>query len=46
MSDTISKATLVQAAITAADNAYAPYSDYSVGAALLSGDGQIYRGCN
>lgn len=28
------------------DNAYAPYSKYKVGAALLSQDGEIYTGCN
>lgn len=27
-------------------NAYAPYSRYRVGAALLTGDGQIFVGCN
>ena len=37
---------LVQAAIEAATCAYAPYSGYAVGAALLTQDGHIYRGCN
>jgi cytidine deaminase len=27
-------------------NAYSPYSKFAVGAAILSSDGQIYRGCN
>lgn len=27
-------------------NAYAPYSEFKVGAALLSGEGNIYSGCN
>ncbi|MCR5503395.1 MAG: cytidine deaminase [Lachnospiraceae bacterium] len=26
--------------------AYAPYSHYTVGAALITGDGKIYQGCN
>ena len=28
------------------DRAYAPYSKFKVGAALLGADGVIYRGCN
>ena len=37
---------LLQAAKDAMQNAYAPYSDYRVGAALLCEDGTIYTGCN
>ena len=37
---------LVAEAIKARKFAYAPYSNYKVGAALLTSDGQIYRGCN
>jgi cytidine deaminase len=37
---------LIQAAIKAAEHAYAPYSNYRVGAALLTQEGHIYRGCN
>jgi len=37
---------LMQAAIAAADYAYAPYSHYRVGAALLTAAGEIYQGCN
>lgn len=37
---------LIQAAIEAAEHAYAPYSNYRVGAALLTQEGQVYRGCN
>lgn len=37
---------LIQKAIGQLDHAYAPYSDFKVGAALLSSDGQIFTGCN
>jgi len=37
---------LIQLAIRARDNAYAPYSNYKVGAALLSTGGKIFLGCN
>lgn len=37
---------LVQAATEARERAYAPYSKYCVGAALLGDDGVTYRGCN
>lgn len=37
---------LVVAAIEARDRAYAPYSGYLVGAALLTDDGTIVTGCN
>jgi cytidine deaminase len=37
---------LIQAAIQARDAAYAPYSQYKVGAALLGKSGRIYTGCN
>ena len=30
----------------AMENAYAPYSGYKVGAALLCADGTVYTGCN
>lgn len=40
------QATLVQRAIEAAGNAYAPYSKYHVGAALLLGNGAIITGNN
>ena len=34
------------AAEDARDHAYAPYSDYTVGAAALTNDGRIVSGCN
>ena len=37
---------LCTAAREATNNAYAPYSGYRVGAALLCADGTIYTGCN
>lgn len=37
---------LAREAIAAKENAYVPYSHFRVGAALLTGSGKIYRGCN
>ena len=37
---------LVDRALQARERAYAPYSHYRVGAALLTADGQIVVGCN
>ncbi|MCL2702265.1 MAG: cytidine deaminase [Defluviitaleaceae bacterium] len=37
---------LVETAIRARDSAYAPYSRFQVGAALLDNDGVIITGCN
>ena len=37
---------LIQAAIEARKKAYAPYSGYMVGAAVLTADLRIYTGCN
>lgn len=37
---------LVQAALSARRLAYAPYSNYQVGAALLAASGKIYTGVN
>lgn len=37
---------LAEEAILAKENAYAPYSQFRVGAALLTKSGKIYRGCN
>ncbi|WP_411963497.1 cytidine deaminase [Haloferax sp. YSMS24] len=37
---------LVERAREALDNAYVPYSEYTVGAALETKDGSVYVGCN
>ena len=37
---------LIELAKEAMKRAYAPYSAFQVGAALLCGDGTIYQGCN
>ena len=37
---------LVELAKEAMTHAYAPYSGYQVGAALLCKDGTVYQGCN
>ena len=42
----IDKKSLIGKAVLAAKNAYSPYSNYSVGAALITKDGKIFTGCN
>jgi len=37
---------LLAAARGATENAYVPYSEYEVGAALLTADGEVFTGCN
>ena len=37
---------LVREALEARKQSYCPYSGFAVGAALLCGDGTIFRGCN
>ena len=37
---------LLELAEKAAQNAYAPYSGFKVGAAILCRDGSVYTGCN
>lgn len=40
------QAQLIEAARQVYENAYAPYSHYQVGAALLSTSGRVFTGCN
>lgn len=37
---------LVEKAIEARSKAYVPYSEFQVGAAIITGDDQVYLGCN
>jgi len=37
---------LIKLAMDAAWNSYSPYSNFSVGAAVLTGRGKVYTGCN
>ncbi len=37
---------LIRRAVEARERAYAPYSKFAVGAALLAADGRIFTGCN
>lgn len=37
---------LIEKAIEARERAYVPYSNFKVGAALLSKNGNVYTGCN
>ena len=40
------KKELIERALKARDFAYAPYSEYKVGACILTADGEFYTGCN
>ncbi len=42
----MNKAELISQALTARENAYAPYSRYAVGAAVVGESGRTYTGCN
>ena len=42
----VTDAELIAAAAAARENAYAPYSRFKVGAAVLTDSGRIYAGCN
>ena len=37
---------LIKLALEARENSYSPYSKYKVGAALLTKEGKVYKGCN
>ena len=37
---------LIKAALEARENAYAPYSGFAVGAAIMTKSGRIFKGCN
>jgi cytidine deaminase len=44
--DSDRQTSLREAALRALDNAYAPYSNFRVGAALRTKDGEVITGCN
>lgn len=46
MAQLVTATDLVQAALAARQRAYAPYSNYWVGAAVLTSDGTVVIGCN
>ncbi|MCA9885490.1 MAG: cytidine deaminase [Anaerolineae bacterium] len=46
MTDELDIQGLIASAIDASKNAYVPYSEYHVGAALLAPDGTVFTGCN
>jgi len=37
---------LIKEAFSAREYSYSPYSHFAVGAALLTADGKVYKGCN
>ena len=42
----MNKNELVSLALRARENSYSPYSGFKVGAALLTKNGKVYKGCN
>lgn len=37
---------LLEEAVSARENSYSPYSDFMVGAALVTKSGKVFKGCN
>ena len=46
MANSVTDRQLVLEAIEARKQSYSPYSNYMFGAALVTKDGKVYRGCN
>lgn len=46
MRDEVNSTKLLEAAANAMENAYAPYSKFRVGSAILTANGMIVTGCN
>ena len=46
MNNNITESKLIEFALEARESAYTPYSNHNVGAALLTQDGKVYKGCN
>lgn len=46
MGSQVNREGLIRAAWEAREKAYAPYSEFAVGAALLTAEGQVFSGCN
>ena len=46
MKEKVNRRVLVEAAMLAARRSYSPYSQFAVGAALLTDGGKVYTGCN
>ncbi len=42
----VAATSLIKAAVAARQHAYAPYSKFKVGAALMTVDGRVFTGCN
>lgn len=42
----MNKSELIKEALRAKEKAYVPYSNFHVGAALLTEDGEVFTGCN